>query len=182
MKHLMIDIETLGTTADSAILSLGAVFFDPANNLLGHEFYTEISLASCQAAGMRMDASTIQWWMRQSKEAQKVFQEDQTTISDALMNFRAFVLDNANAKYVQVWGNGPSFDNAIVSSAFDRIAVKKPWNHWNERCVRTMVELGRAIGIDPKKDLPFEGEAHNALDDAKHQAKYVSVIYQALAA
>ncbi|EAA1150966.1 3'-5' exoribonuclease domain-containing protein, partial [Escherichia coli] len=28
--------------------------------------------------------------------------------------------------------------------------------------------------------IPFEGERHNALDDARYQAKYVSVIWQKL--
>jgi len=54
--------------------------------------------------------------------------------------------------------------------------------HYNDRDVRTIVDLGRALlGFDPKKDMPFTGERHNALDDAIHQAKYVSAIYQALA-
>lgn len=42
------------------------------------------------------------------------------------------------------------------------------------------VELGRAIGINPRRDIPFEGDRHNALADAKHQAKYVSAIWQRL--
>lgn len=29
-----------------------------------------------------------------------------------------------------------------------------------------MVTLGRAIGFDPKRDMPFEGDMHNALADA----------------
>ena len=45
-----------------------------------------------------------------------------------------------------------------------------------------MVDLGRSLrGIDPKKELTIEGTAHNALDDAKFQARYVSEIYMALA-
>jgi inhibitor of KinA sporulation pathway (predicted exonuclease) len=44
-----------------------------------------------------------------------------------------------------------------------------------------MVDIGRQLrGANPKKDLPFEGVQHNALDDAKHQAKYVSAIWQTL--
>ncbi|ENR0235287.1 TPA: hypothetical protein QHU55_002359 [Klebsiella aerogenes] len=31
-----------------------------------------------------------------------------------------------------------------------------------------MVELDKAIGIDPKKTIPFEGRRHNALADAIH--------------
>ncbi|EAW9850355.1 3'-5' exoribonuclease, partial [Salmonella enterica subsp. enterica serovar Kentucky] len=38
-----------------------------------------------------------------------------------------------------------------------------------------------AIGFDPKRDMPFEGTRHNALDDAIHQAKYVSAIWKKLA-
>ena len=34
------------------------------------------------------------------------------------------------------------------------------------------------LGFDPKKDMPFTGTRHNALDDSKHQAKYVSAIYK----
>ncbi|EBY7638725.1 3'-5' exoribonuclease, partial [Salmonella enterica subsp. enterica serovar Enteritidis] len=30
------------------------------------------------------------------------------------------------------------------------------------------------------RDMPFEGDMHNALADARHQAKYVSAIWQKL--
>ncbi|EMF5685335.1 3'-5' exoribonuclease, partial [Escherichia coli] len=43
-----------------------------------------------------------------------------------------------------------------------------------------IVTLGRSIGFDPKMDMPFDGERHNALADARHQAKYVSAIWQKL--
>ncbi|MCV5871650.1 3'-5' exoribonuclease domain-containing protein, partial [Escherichia coli] len=32
-----------------------------------------------------------------------------------------------------------------------------------------------------KRDMPFKGTRHNALDDAIHQAKYVSAIWKKLA-
>ena len=40
--------------------------------------------------------------------------------------------------------------------------------------------MGKAIGFDPKRDMRFEGTRHSALDDAIHQAKYVSAIWQKL--
>ncbi|EQA7358075.1 3'-5' exonuclease [Enterobacter hormaechei] len=49
-----------------------------------------------------------------------------------------------------------------------------------DRDVRTVVEMGKAISFDPKRDMPFEGTRHSALDDAIHQAKYVSAIWQKL--
>ncbi|MNR25883.1 hypothetical protein D3C85_1430560 [compost metagenome] len=48
--------------------------------------------------------------------------------------------------------------------------------------MRTVVDMGRdLLGFNPKKEMPFEGVAHTALADAKHQARYVSAIYQRLA-
>ncbi|ENM0022204.1 3'-5' exoribonuclease, partial [Escherichia coli] len=45
---------------------------------------------------------------------------------------------------------------------------------------RTIVELGKTIDFDARTVIPFEGVRHNALDDARHQAKYVSAIWQKL--
>ena len=43
MNHVMVDIETLGTTNNSVVLSIGAVKFDHQG--LGEEFYAEIGRA-----------------------------------------------------------------------------------------------------------------------------------------
>ncbi|HHB9818735.1 TPA: 3'-5' exonuclease, partial [Salmonella enterica] len=85
-----------------------------------------------------------------------------------------------NMKYMKVWGNGATFDNVILRGAYERAGKICPWPFWNDHDVRTLVTLGRSIGFDPKKDMPFIGEQHNALADARHQAKYVSAIWQKL--
>ncbi|MNE76311.1 hypothetical protein D3C80_1725410 [compost metagenome] len=84
-----------------------------------------------------------------------------------------------------MWGNGAGFDCTIMASAYD--ALRKEgftgtWNGFQDRDVRTVVDMGRdLLGFNPKKEMPFEGVAHTALADAKHQARYVSAIYQRLA-
>ncbi|MDE9484396.1 3'-5' exonuclease, partial [Xenorhabdus bovienii] len=78
------------------------------------------------------------------------------------------------------WGNGSSFDNVILRNFYERANYRVPWRWYADRDVRTIVQLGRDIGYDPKTDMPFTGERHNALDDAIHQAQYVSAIYQKL--
>ncbi|MED8996081.1 3'-5' exonuclease, partial [Escherichia coli] len=55
-----------------------------------------------------------------------------------------------------------------------------PWRYTNDRDVRTIVQLGEAVGFYAKNMIPFEDTPHNALDDARHQAKYVSAIWQKL--
>ena len=98
----------------------------------------------------------------------------------ALSNLNCFIRDNAEPAKVQVWGNGATFDNVILRASYDREFVPCIWKFWNDRDVRTIVELGRVIGINSRRDIPFEGDRHNALADAKHQAKYVSAIWQQL--
>ncbi|MGJ0639224.1 3'-5' exonuclease [Xenorhabdus bovienii] len=161
-ENLMLDLETMGTATDSAIISIGAVFFDPATGELGSSFYSPVDLTSSMQSGGAVDGLP--------------------SITEVLFELEEFV--NKSTKYnthgLKVWGNGASFDNVILRSAYDREKIKPLWRWNNDRDVRTIVELGRAIGFDPKYNMPFEGSRHNALDDAIHQAKYVSIIWQKL--
>ncbi|HCU66192.1 MAG TPA: 3'-5' exoribonuclease [Rheinheimera sp.] len=185
MNNVMLDIETLGTSKNAAIISIGAVFFNPATGELGNEFYKTIRQDSCETIGLEVDASTLKWWSEQSEEARAVLNcPNATHIALALNDFYLWIKENTTAtKHVEIWGNGSSFDCAIVDNAYRRCAINLPWRYANERDVRTIVALGRELlQIDPKYDFPFVGTAHNALADAKHQATYVSHIYQALAA
>ena len=182
MNHLMIDLETMGNKPTAPIVSIGAVFFDPQSGKIGEEFYTAVQLESAMAQGAQADGDTIIWWMKQSTEARAaICADDAMSISAALSELSHFINRHAdNPKYLKVWGNGASFDNVILRGAYERAGHVTPWKFWNDQDVRTIVDLGRAVGFDPKRDMPFEGEMHNALADAKHQATYVSAIWQKL--
>ena len=95
-----------------------------------------------------------------------------------------FIAENATngSHTVQLWGNGCSFDNVILRRAYALTETPFAVPFWNDRDVRTMVELGKSVGINPRFDIPFEGDMHNALSDARHQVKYVSAIWQRLTA
>lgn len=182
MNHLMIDLETMGNKPDAPVVSIGAVFFDPSTGELGQEFYCVVSLKSSVNGGAVPDPDTIIWWLKQSSEARAAICDEENAVSlvTALSDLNRFIRVNADPKTVQVWGNGATFDNVILRASYDRELVPCAWRFTNDRDVRTIVELGRAIGIDPRNDIPFEGDAHNALADARHQAKYVSAIWRKL--
>ncbi|EPW7203921.1 3'-5' exonuclease [Klebsiella pneumoniae] len=181
MNHLMIDLETMGNKPNAPVVSIGAVFFEPSTGELGEEFYRVVSLKSSMDGGAVPDPETIIWWMQQNEEAGKaICDKDAISISAALIKLNTFILDNTDIDKVQVWGNGATFDNVILRANYEREFLPCIWKFWNDRDVRTIVELGRAIGINPRRDIPFEGDRHNALADAKHQAKYVSAIWQRL--
>ncbi|EMC3872645.1 3'-5' exonuclease, partial [Escherichia coli] len=105
---------------------------------------------------------------------------DEIPLDDALLQLREFIDENSGEFFVQVWGNGANFDNTILHRSYERQGIPCPWRYYNDRDVRTIVELGKAIDFDARTAIPFEGERHNALDDARYQAKYVSVIWQKL--
>ncbi|HCN1544341.1 TPA: 3'-5' exoribonuclease [Escherichia coli] len=178
--HLMIDLETMGTNTNAPIVVIGAVFFDPQTGEIGPVFYIVISLTDAMNTGAVPDGGTIEWWLKQSSEARAAILTDQVKLKDALSRFREFINEYSDEKFVQVWGNGATFDNAILRTSYERLDIPCPWRYHNDRDVRTIVELGKAIDFDARTAIPFEGERHNALDDARYQAKYVSAIWQKL--
>ncbi|HDX9838487.1 TPA: 3'-5' exoribonuclease [Escherichia coli] len=175
--HLMIDLETMGKNPDAPIISIGAIFFDPQTGDMGPEFSKTIDL---ETAGGVIDRDTIKWWLKQSREAQSAIMTDEIPLDDALLQLREFIDENSGEFFVQVWGNGANFDNTILRRSYERQGIPCPWRYYNDRDVRTIVELGKAIDFDARTAIPFDGERHNALDDARYQAKYVSVIWQKL--
>ncbi|EPS5379885.1 3'-5' exoribonuclease domain-containing protein, partial [Escherichia albertii] len=175
--HLMIDLETMGKNPDAPIISIGAIFFDPQTGDMGPEFSKTVDL---ETAGGVIDRDTIKWWLKQSREAQSAIMTDEIPLDDALLQLREFIDENSGEFFVQVWGNGANFDNTILRRSYERQGIPCPWRYYNDRDIRTIVELGKAIDFDARTAIPFEGERHNALDDARYQAKYVSAIWQKL--
>ncbi|EEY1837695.1 exonuclease [Escherichia coli] len=175
--HLSVDLETMGTNPDAPINSIGGKFFDPATGEMGPEFSKAIDL---ETSGGIIDRKTIKWWAKQSREAQSAIFTDEISLDVALRLFIEFIEKNSGGCFVQVWGNGANFDNVILRRSYERQGIPCPWLYYNDRDVRTIVELGNAIGFDVRMAIPFEGVPHNALDDARHQAKQVSAIWQKL--
>ena len=160
--HIMVDLETADNVPTAAVVAIGAVVFAGPNR--GVTFYAAVDLQSCLSAGLTMSAGTMDWWGRQSAEARAVFDDPQRLgILEALQAFHRFVSPLSEPK---VWGNGASFDNAILSNAYRACGVPLPWKFWNDRCYRT------AAARIPQKRRQ-QGTHHNALDDAISQADHL---------
>lgn len=170
MRHVMIDIETLGVTPDAAILAIGACAFDPETGDVGDTFYAGIEL-SYAIKNRRIDADTLAWWLKQSEAARNAaFFQGTYTLREALEALTAWLPSPA-----VVWGNGSGFDITLLENAYLQVGLLVPWNYRNVRDMRTIVAL-EAVGKD---EIPPVGTAHNALDDAIWQATYVSkALYQ----
>jgi hypothetical protein len=167
--HVMVDLETWGTKAGNAIRSIGACVFDPATGKLGDEFYANITDASCEAYGLTKLPSTVQWWAQQAAAAQAALQTEQRDLGEVLLDFRAWFLQRGSC----VWGYGANFDPVLLEAAFEACLIDVPWDFWNVRCCRTV------LAIANRKPERFAKETkHNALDDAKAQARAVAAAFR----
>jgi hypothetical protein len=171
---VMIDLETLATSTDAAILTIGAVKFDPMGMDIEEpamdSFYVRVDQDSCDQLGLRVMDDTVAWWANQSKEAQdEAFgTEGRIHIRDAFDQLYKFCW---GAK--RVWSNGSVFDIMICEHVFRKLDKANPWQFWQVRDVRTLFD----IGIDPKRPPVL---AHHALQDAWNQAVGVQNVYNTL--
>ena len=175
-KAVMIDFETLGTRADAAVISLGAVKFDPYSDFIEADgFYRSISIDSNLQAGRSIDESTLIWWMGQSKKARKVFTEQKVTLDTALNDFIDWVGDGSK---LEIWSNGASFDIPMLDHSLRTHGADPVFQFWNHRCFRTIKALPQMKNA-PKAANMFK---HNALMDAHAQALQLQIYFKEMAA
>lgn len=180
MKHLMIDFETLGNTPNSAVLSLGAVTFTP--DAILEEKHWIFDVESQTNAKLDVDFATVVWWMKQEDPAAKALFDKCTKHGqrpNVIMNEFAQWL-SSDSKYPKtdwqllVWACGSSFDIPIAESLMRRSPTQCPWKFWNHRCYRTLKQM---YDLEKGKDNP--GVKHDALDDARFQAKCLMDFFKA---
>lgn len=173
---MMVDLETLGTTGDSVIMSIAAVPFNIEKGTTDEPFYANVSIQSCLDHGLTVEGSTIAWWMQQEDEPiRRLFEGTSYLLGTALADLSAKFALYENLK---VWGNSARFDLGILENAYKKAELKVPWEFRNERDVRTLVSFIPEI----KKEMKFVGTPHNAVDDCLHQIRYCSAIWNEIKA
>jgi DNA polymerase III epsilon subunit-like protein len=173
MKHIMLDCETLGTTASAVILSIGAVKFDLVSDRIDDNgFYASVNIESNLDYGRRIQEDTLLWWLKQPAAAQQVFHEAKMPLNEALADLSDWI----GSDDYTVWSNGADFDLPMLAHAYSQIGIEVPWKFWNSRCFRTYKNLPGAKDIR----LPATGVKHNALSDAYQQAQTLQAIHSAL--
>lgn len=172
-EHVVIDLETMGTGSNAAIIQIGAVLFNEEEKL--SYFAMNVDLASSVESGMEIEPGTVKWWMEADATARKLVMERGVRLSAALTQFSSWIVEARRAEGdVMVWGNGATFDNVIMSSAYKAIGLGRPWGHLQDRCYRTVKSapwVRSAVESGQLKMPEFKGVKHNALDDAVHQAE-----------
>ena len=183
-RHISLDIETLATSENAVVTSIGVCLFDPEKleirNNPWHKIQWNISEEGIQDQidkGREINYSTITWWLKQSKEAidKTFFVEKSRSIEDALYEFKKFCSETVSGVPVEpskvyIWGNGNMFDNCIMRSLFKTYGIEYPCSYRNDLDLRTIKWL---MGKNLPK-IEKEGTGHNAVDDAVFQAKLLN--------
>ncbi len=176
MTDCMIDLETMGTGPQAAIVAIGAVLFDPCapGEGLGAEFVVNIDLADHMAHGGHVDGPTVMWWLGRNADARaELTERRQHSIFTALAMLTEFLRLHGVQR---LWGNGADFDLVVLGSAYRHAHMPQPWRYYDQRCYRTLRTLHEGVPLPERT-----GTHHGALDDARHQARWAVVLLRELA-
>lgn len=179
MKSMMVDIETLSTREDAAVVAIGAVIFN-AEEILDR---TEILIDPAWATGHRDSRTYRDFWMNRSEVPEHVYRR---MLSGALTSWEAcgkFIEFHNQHRPKQCWANPPQFDLVILRNMFRGCGMERhfPVHYKAERDCRTLWNLAKAHGLGPKLQHTREGlDKHNALHDAIAQARAVQIINREL--
>jgi exodeoxyribonuclease VIII len=160
-QHLMIDLETLSTLPEAAILTVGALWFDPYSfNEPGPGFYRRVEI---DGQDRHVCNDTMAWWADQKAEVrEEAFTAfDRVSLTDTLRDLAKFA-QNADS----VWAHGTTFDIVILEHAYQQmdIAHHRPWKYYQVRDCRTVIKISHVPVLRDE-------QAHNALVDCWHQVQ-----------
>lgn len=160
MNRLMLDFETLDVGECPIILSMGACVFNEDG--IVDTLFEKINTSSCQVIGCTESLSTTLWWEKQSDEARNAAFGGDTNIGYAMGMLVDFYKIN-DCK--EIWSKGAIADIRWANNILEKLKIDQPWKFYQEMCFRTFLRMSQPI------EIPFDGNKHNALDDAIHQAK-----------
>lgn len=171
--HAMIDLETLDTTPNGVVLTIGGVKFDPFSKKTPHsDFYFRLDVNEQTDMGRTISQDTLDWWATQDD---KIIEE---ALGDHDRSDIVTMLRALKKWYVgcdAIWAQGTTFDIVMIEQLCRQYNQPIPWSFWTVKDSRTLFSL---LPSDPRKQFKFD--AHNALEDARTQAHCVQIAYRDL--
>jgi len=161
----MVDLETLGTGSNAAIVQLAAAHFDMATGAVGDV----ISVYVQPPASAAIDVSTVLWWLEQSSAARDGLVEGVRNGLPEIEALRLLSQLYRRKDVRRIWCQGLNFDLPLIADAYARHSLGNPLAYWKGRDTRTAYELA---GYDYRSEPLLDGEVHHdALTDVKRQIR-----------
>lgn len=170
---LMVDVETTSTDpVNGAILQIAAVRFNYETLEVGPTFNMSLTIPY----GRFWDEETRGWWMKKLDVYNDIVERSQPA-DEVMTAFSQWCYDTSPALAIEqrFWAKPISFDWPFISSYCKQFGLSIPFRY---RYAVDMNSFFRGLANNPGLDsldrqLPFDGDAHNALDDCFHQIKVV---------
>lgn len=178
---IVVDIETMGTGDDCRIVSIGALIFNRAGDVLKDDLpRLEIFLDHDAQIDRKVDPSTMRWWEKTAGEEarKKAFSTEieRVPLEEALGMLRSFY--NKNRPDLS-WACAPDFDMGILDHAYRSFGSKYPTPFYRYSDVRTLENF--VFGSNQRKPgglAHIGGLAHDALDDCIMEARVIQLAYR----
>ncbi len=175
MKDIMIDIETLSTASDAAVIAIGMCQFDE------HTISNDMTILIDPALtpGHRSE-STLQFWSEQDPAVFADMMAGELTPWEGMAIFTDTIQQWADPE-TRYWANSPSFDFIILKHLHQTLFPGDdfPMPFWKEMDFRTLRGLADVKNIGYMTAYE-DHQKHDCLSDAICQAKAVQLILASL--
>lgn len=178
---VMVDLETTGTDpSHAAIIQIAAVRFNYATMQIGPAFEVCLHVPY----GRFWDEDTRDWWLRDKADLLARIQSRAIDPQTAMSAFQQFMMSTAGLTGCRFWAKPSHFDWPLLASYTKQFDVELGFHY------RSAVDLNsfcRGLADDPSaesldKEVEFEGEVHNAIDDVLNQIKVAFMAKHLIAA
>ena len=195
--QVQIDLETWGLIPGAALRSIGAAVTMPydVHQLGAKTFKVNITRGSCLAAGLTIDPETEAWWERQDDAAKAAASKDPVPLTQALVQFNYWLTQltelAAESEYtlefgvkmgdppiISPCGNGATMDISLIEAAYRAVNMSAPWAFWASKDTRTIVSLGRFLGLQDRR-VERPGTLHEAEADALYDGARTASVQRA---
>jgi hypothetical protein len=200
MKHIMLDIETLALTVNSAVWQVGIqpftlwqredgtwdteyVLSGPDEGWLVHMRPTQ-QRDFVKEQQFDVNTGTVEWtktfgdkenfepWFAGYDGG---YYGNQPENMRSIQYLHALLVDMiGDPKETVIWSKGKEFDIAILKHQFEVAGLSMPWYYRNLGCLRSYEIMLGISGIEkPQLNFVHGDNAHNALADARVQVAYL---------
>lgn len=144
----MFDVETLGKSTNSVVLSMAAIYFEPdekpsPQDMVNNGFFVKFDVKDqMNRLHRKADKSTIDWWAKQAEIARDASfkpTSNDVTLDQGYELMRQWAESKNNPK-CWVWARG-TLDEMILDSIEEQFGLEPIWHFSRWRDVRTAVDF-----------------------------------------
>jgi oligoribonuclease (3'-5' exoribonuclease) len=171
---VMIDLETTGTDpTHSAIIQIAAVQFDYQTGAIGRSF----NRCAWVPNNRYWAEDTREWWGKQKAEILDGIFDRAEDPALVMQGFVSWVQSLSALKQPRMWAKPISFEFPFLASYAKQFGYEMPFHFRDAIDLQSFIRgLRRQPDAEPfDKQVPFDGEAHDAIDDVYHQIKIALV-------